>query len=252
MSWEDSAKKRDELQQQAESAEDTASHEQAEKDLKVVLERIGVLKSYIRDNDQHRPVKLTEATIRLDKSFHDVRYYKAIEAGTHPCIAWVDEKKPRRATLFRMKTSAERAAKRQELENRWMEEFRSGTATEGDYQDGDTEQVDIPGMETEVLLPGTSSGSVRVAHGAKATAKKRVRGHSPRPNSKVFARNFARTSSSCSTVPKMPRGQDGQTLRTQEEKRSSRKGSARKEEQQERERVKERAEVRKRPRKGRD
>ena len=115
-----------------------------------------------------KPARLSEAN-RTDKSFHDIRYYKAIESGVHPRVAWKQEKKRRRATLFRMKTSAERAAKRKELEARWVEQFRQrGTAA-------DNEKLDAEGIETEVLLPGASSTSVRIAEGAKVEAKKRVR-----------------------------------------------------------------------------
>ena len=91
-------------------------------------------------------------------------------------MAWKQEKKKRRATLFRMKTAAERAAKRKELEARWVEQFRQrGTAGDDDYEDADNEKLDAEGIETEVLLPGASSTSVRIAKGAKAEAKKRVR-----------------------------------------------------------------------------
>ena len=72
-----------------------------------------------------------------------------------------------------MKTAAERAQKRRELEDRWMAEFQSGEAKEEDYEDADNEKLDAEGIETEVLLPG--EGAIKVARVAKATAKKRVR-----------------------------------------------------------------------------
>ena len=168
-------KRRDELQLQAEAAEDPDTHDRAEEELQRVLDRIKVLKGYIKSNDQNKPARLSEAN-RTDKSFHDIRYYKAIESGVHPRVAWKQEKKRRRATLFRMKTAAEGAEKRKELEARWVEQFRQkGTAGDDDYEDADNEKLDAEGIETEVLLPGASSTSVRVAKGAKAEAKKRVR-----------------------------------------------------------------------------
>ena len=168
-------RRRDELQLQAETAEDPDTHDRAEEELQRVLDRIKVLKGYIKSNDQNKRARLSEAN-RTDKSFHDIRYYKAIESGVHPRVAWKQAKKRRRATLFRMKTAAERAAKRKELEARWVEQFRQkGTAGDDDYEDADNEKLDAAGIETEVLLPGASSTSVRIAKGAKAEAKKRVR-----------------------------------------------------------------------------
>ena len=168
-------RRRDELQLQAETAEDPDAHDQAEEQLQRVLDRIKVLKGYIKSSDQNKPARLSEAN-RTDKSFHDIRYYKAIESGVHPRVAWKQEKKRRRATLFRMKTAAERAAKRKELEARWVEQFRQrGTAGDDGYEDADNEKLDADGIETEVLLPGASSTSVRIAKGAKAEVKKRVR-----------------------------------------------------------------------------
>ena len=168
-------RRRDELQLQAETAEDPDTHDRAEEELQRVLDRIKVLKGYIKSSDQNKPARLSEAN-RTDKSFHDIRYYKAIESGVHPRVAWKQEKKRRRAALFRMKTAAERAVKRKELEARWVEQFRQrGTAGEDDYEDADNEKLDAEGIETEVLLPGASSTSVRIAKGAKAEVKKRVR-----------------------------------------------------------------------------
>ena len=75
-----------------------------------------------------------------------------------------------------MKTAAERAAKRKELEARWVEQFRQrGIAGNGLYEDADNEKMDADGIEIEVLLPAASSTSVRIAKGAKAEVKKRVR-----------------------------------------------------------------------------
>ena len=164
--------KRDELQKKAEEAEDAETHDQAEEALKGILERIRSLKDYVKSSDKTKPTRLTEEN-RNDKSFHDIRYYKAIEAGENKGDAWRAEKKRRRATLFRMKTAAERAQKRRELEDRWMAEFQSGEAKEEDYEDADNEKLDAEGIETEVLLPG--EGAIKVARGAKAAAKKRVR-----------------------------------------------------------------------------
>ena len=48
-------RRRDELQLQAETAEDPDTHDQAEEELQKVLDRIKVLKGYIKSSDQNKP-----------------------------------------------------------------------------------------------------------------------------------------------------------------------------------------------------
>jgi len=56
-------------------------------------------------------IKLTEGT-RKSQLWHDIKYYKALEAGVSHSRAWHKEKKRRRAILHRKKGMAERAAEK--------------------------------------------------------------------------------------------------------------------------------------------
>ena len=54
-------RRRDELQLQVEAAEDPDTHDRAEEELQRVLDRIKVLKGYIKSSDQNKPARLSEA-----------------------------------------------------------------------------------------------------------------------------------------------------------------------------------------------
>ncbi len=64
-------------------------------------------------------VKLTEET-KNSQDWHDLRYYKAIEAGVTHGAAWAKEKKRRRAMLYRKKGMAERAKEKTRNEELWL------------------------------------------------------------------------------------------------------------------------------------
>ena len=53
-------------------------------------------------------VRLTEEALR-SQQWHDLRYFKALEAGVSHGAAWAKEKKRRRAMIHRKKGMADRA-----------------------------------------------------------------------------------------------------------------------------------------------
>ena len=109
--------------------------------------------------------------------WHDIRYFKAIEAGVPHGKAWAKEKKRRRAILHRKKGMAERMAEKLRNEELWLEEFRKkGTRSDKDYQSAEKTNVVAEGIETEVIEEG--AGGLKVKGKAKKTEEfvdKRVR-----------------------------------------------------------------------------
>ena len=136
------------------------------------------MKRYVRAEDRkHKAgvVKVLSEETRLDQSHHDLRYWKAIQAGMAHHQAWLELKKRRRATLHRAQNARERAAVK--LEEEWTRKFKTEQARE--YMDGDTERIESQ-IETEVVEESKdSSDKLRVHRGAKETderkATKRVR-----------------------------------------------------------------------------
>ena len=112
--------------QYIEEAEDEEEAERHENRLKEIKEEMDKLKDHMGKQDREskqQVVKLTEET-KNSQDWHDLRYYKAIEAGVTHGAAWAKEKKRRRAMLYRKKGMAERAKEKTCNEELWLKEFR--------------------------------------------------------------------------------------------------------------------------------
>ena len=93
---------------EAEDEEEAQRHENRPKEINAEMEK---LKDHMSKQDREskqQVIKLTEET-KNSQDWHDLHYYKAIEAGVNHGAAWAKEKKRRRAMLYRKKGMAERA-----------------------------------------------------------------------------------------------------------------------------------------------
>ena len=106
-------------------------------------------------------LKLTEET-KNSQDWHDLRYYKAREAGVQHGAAWAKEKKRRRAMLFRKQGMAERAKEKARNKRLWSKEFRErGERSHRDYESAETMNIAAEGIETEVIEEGAAGLTVK-------------------------------------------------------------------------------------------
>ena len=150
--------------QYIEEAEDEKEAERHESRLKEINAEMEKLKDHISKQDREskqQVIKLTEET-KNSQDWHDLRYYKAIEAGVRHGSAWAKEKKRRRAMLFRKEGMAERAKEKARNEELWLKEFREeGERSHRDYESADTTNIVAKGIETEVIEEGAGGLSIR-------------------------------------------------------------------------------------------
>ena len=161
---------------EAEDEEEAQRHERRLKEINAEMEK---LKDHMSKQDREskqQVVKLTEET-KNSQDWHDLRYYKAIEAGVTHGAAWAKEKKRRRAMLYRKKGMAERAKEKTRNEELWLKEFRErGERSQQDYESAEKMNIAAEGIETEVIEEG--AGGLTVKGKAKKTEEfvdKRVR-----------------------------------------------------------------------------
>ena len=124
--------------QYIEEAEDEEEANRLEQRLREINSELEKQKDHMQKQDKEsrkQVVKLTEET-RKSQLWHDIRYFKAIEAGVPHGRAWAKEKKRRRAILHRKKGMPERMAEKLRNEELWLEEFRKkGTRSDKDYRE---------------------------------------------------------------------------------------------------------------------
>ena len=165
--------------QYIEEAEDEEEANRLEQRLREINSELEKQKDHMQKQDKEsrkQVVKLTEET-RKSQLWHDIRYFKAIEAGVPHGRAWAKEKKRRRAILHRKKGMPERMAEKLRNEELWLEEFRKkGTWSDKDYQSAEKMNVVAEGIETEVIEEG--AGGLTIKGRAKKTEEfvdKRIR-----------------------------------------------------------------------------
>ena len=161
---------------EAEDEEEAQRHENRLKEINAEMEK---LKDHMSKQDREskqQVIKLTEET-KNSQDWHDLRYYKAIEAGVNHGAAWAKEKKRRRAMLYRKKGMAERAKEKTRNEELWLKEFRErGERSHRDYESAEKTNIAAEGIETEVIEEG--AGGLTIKGKAKKTEEfvdKRVR-----------------------------------------------------------------------------
>ena len=150
--------------QYIEEAEDEEEAERHENRLKEINAEMEKLKDHMSKQDRaskQQVVKLTEET-KNSQDWHDLRYYKAREAGVTHGAAWAKEKKRRRAMLFRKKGMAERAKEKTRNEELWLKEFRErGERSDRDYESAEKMNIAAEGIETEVIEEGVQRLTVK-------------------------------------------------------------------------------------------
>ena len=161
---------------EAEDEEEAQRHENRLKEINAEMDK---LKDHMSKQDREskqQVIKLTEET-KNSQDWHDLRYYKAIEAGVNHGAAWAKEKKRRRAMLYRKKGMAERAKEKTRNEELWLKEFRErGERSHRDYESAEKTNIAAEGIETEVIEEG--AGGLTIKGKAKKTEEfvdKRVR-----------------------------------------------------------------------------
>lgn len=155
-----------------EEAEDEDECKRLEARIKEIDAKKELLKEQVKQNDskdrerkKQGNTKLTKDTVN-DQSWHDARYHQAIRAGVSHSQAWSQERKRRKATLFRQSGTGERAREKIELDNKWHEEFDSRPVKQEEYED-----QAAPGIETEAI-EDTKDGRIRVLAGQHRQGKK--------------------------------------------------------------------------------
>ena len=165
--------------QYIEEAEDEEEANRLEQRLREINSELEKQKDHMQKQDKESRKQVIKLTEEIPKSqlWHDIRYYKAIQAGVPHGKAWAMEKKRRRAILHRKKGMAERTAEKIRNEELWLEEFRKkGTRSEEDYQSAEKMNVVAEGIETEVVEEGACG--LKIKGKAKKTEEfvdKRVR-----------------------------------------------------------------------------
>eukprot|EP00438_Fugacium_kawagutii_P020301 Skav211651 [mRNA] locus=scaffold1290:310270:312795:- [translate_table: standard] len=174
-----------EIAQEMEEAEDEYVIEQFELRLKAIEERKKQLKDAIKESDvrdrakMRRGARMTKDNL-LDQSWHDSRYYQARRAGVNHATAWGQEKKRRKATLFRAEGGKARAVKNIEMNQKWHAAFDSKPVQEDEFQ------TDVAAnIETEAVAE-TDEGQLRVF---KGQAKQLRRGELREEDKKQFVKS---------------------------------------------------------------
>ena len=159
--------------QELEEVETEEGRKQIEARIEEIDKRKTALKEQIRENDRkakQTSFKLTEDNL-LDQSWHDARYYAALKGGASHSQAWTQEKKRRRATLFRKQGMPERTAEKLRLDAEWHAEFDSKKVKDEEFQD---EHSGISGIETEAIVEKDDKIQV-LSGGAKEVKRGKLR-----------------------------------------------------------------------------